>query len=270
MFPPPLPEGAAPGSQYTRRAADYVARMRLHWGSTQARGQKGSRVLLAVRDNYSSRLRWLSSLYYLQAQHQALGPPGGRGPGQGAPPPPPPPMGATSGQRHQESSDPIEVGPVRREARQESRRPHRRRGNVEDGGDRRRTEDGACAKGRISTRTRARTRAAARTGERVNRPPSGAAPPQQAVERFTPPAPQVGPVPCHTETPLPPQPEQGVMTSSAATRLGSRPTPILFLGRSRVPVGEPSLSRVETASTPRELRRRYRRPSRGRGVGLVR
>ena len=253
VVPIPLPEGAAAGSQDTRCAAEYVARMRFHRESTQARGQSGNRALLAVRDNNSS-LRWLPSL-------PPGATPGSRDPGGAWSLPrstPRPPPGATSGQRHQESSDPTGVDPVGREAKQETRRPHRRRGSVEEGGDRSRTEDGAYTEGRISTRTRARTRAAAGTGERANGQSSGAAPPQQEVERFTPPAPQVEPVPSQTETPfgvpLPPQPGKGVMTSPAATGLGSPPTPTLLLGRSRVPVGEPSLSPAETASTPPELR----------------
>ena len=91
----------------------------------------------------------------------------------------------------------------------------------------------------------------------ANRQPSGDAPPQEEVERFTPLAPQVRPVPSQTETPsgipLPPQPEQGAMTSPAATNLGSLPTDTLHLRRSREPVGEPSLSPAEATSTPPEV-----------------
>ena len=36
VVPPSLPERAAPGSQDTRRAAEYVARMRYHSGFTQS------------------------------------------------------------------------------------------------------------------------------------------------------------------------------------------------------------------------------------------
>ena len=59
--PSPLPEGAAPGSQDTRRAAGYVVRMRFHMGFTQARGQLGNGAYLVARVN-NGRLRWLPSL----------------------------------------------------------------------------------------------------------------------------------------------------------------------------------------------------------------
>ena len=172
-----------------------------------------------------------------------------------------------------------------------TRRPQRRQGRVEGGGDRGRVEDGttprrranrevpplaslsregmvshqrrrdetgAHTEGRISTRTRARTRAAARTGEQTSRHPPGASPPQQALEQMTPPAPQLGPTPALTVPSsgmlLPPQPGQGILRSSAATRLGPPPTPTLPTGQSRVPVKGPLLLTVETASPPPELR----------------
>ena len=172
LAPPSLPERAAPGSQDTRRAVEHVARMRYHGGFTQSRGQIGNRAPLPDRVN-NGGLRRLPSL-----------PPGATpssqdpdGTGSRPRSTPHPPLGATSGQRHQESSDPMDVDPVRREARQENRRPHGRRGRVEEGGDRNRTENGAHTEGLISTRTRARTRAAAPTGERANRQSSDAAPP---------------------------------------------------------------------------------------------
>ena len=142
----------------------------------------------------------------------------------------------------------MEVGPVSGEARQETRRPHERRGDA----------TGEHTEDRISTRTRARTRAAARTGERNNRQPSGASPPQQEVGRIAQPAPQLGLVPSQREhlsaAPLPSQPGQGTLRSPAVIRQVPPPTPTPLLGRSRLPVGEPLLSSVETASPPPELR----------------
>lgn len=48
-IPPPLVEGAAPGTQDACRAAKYGALMGLQRGFTQARSQLGNRALLAVR-----------------------------------------------------------------------------------------------------------------------------------------------------------------------------------------------------------------------------
>ena len=224
----------------------------IHWGFTQSRGQLGNRAPVADRVN-NDELKRLPSL-------PTGATPGSQDPGgavsrsRSTPHPPP---GATFGRRHQESSNPVDVNPVRMEARQETRRPHRRRGRVEEGGDRNRTENEAHTEGCISTRTRARTRATVRTDERANRQSSDAAPSQQKGEQSTPPAPQVRPVPSQTDAssgvPLPPQPDQGGMTSPAATRLGPSPTPTLLLGHSRVPVGEPSAWPAETTSTPPEL-----------------
>ena len=60
-IPPPLPEGAVPGSHVTRHAADSATQMGPHRRSTQAGSQLGNRGLLAVRvDNSISR--GLSSL----------------------------------------------------------------------------------------------------------------------------------------------------------------------------------------------------------------
>ena len=149
---PPLPEGAVPGSQYACRAADSVAQMGPHRRSAQARNRLGNRALLAIRVD-KSRSKALPSL----SPGAAPGSQDSGGVGSSPSSSPLPRPGATSGQRHQESSDPMEVDPVSGEALQETRRPHERRGDAT------REHSG----GRISTRTRARTRAAGTSGERT-------------------------------------------------------------------------------------------------------
>ena len=243
-IPPPLPEGAVPGSQDARRAADSVARMGPHRRSTQARSRLRNRALVAISFG-NSRSRGLPSLPSDAAPgSQDSGDVVGSWPSS----PPLPHPGATSGQRHQESSAPMEVDPVNGEALQETRMPHERRGDA----------TGEHTEGRISTRMRARTRAAYKTGERNNRQPSGASPPLQEVGRIAQPAPQLRLVPPQREhpssAPLPSQPGQGTLRSLAATTQGLPPTPTPPIGRSRVPVGEPLLSPVETASPPPDLR----------------
>ena len=72
------------------------------------------------------------------------------------------------------------------------------------------------------------------------------------------PAPQLASVPSQREppsaTPPPSRPGQGTLRSPAARRLGPPPAPTPPLGRSRVPIGEPRLSPVETTSPPPDLR----------------
>ena len=117
---------------------------------------------------------------------------------------------------------------------------------------------GANTEGLPSTRTKKRSREASRTGERANRQPSGTSPPQHAVAWMSSPAPQLGLVPSETESspgaPLPLQPTQRTLMSPAAAILGPPPTPAPPLGWSRVPVGDPWSSPVETASPPADLR----------------
>ena len=99
-------------------------------------------------------------------------------------------------------------------------------------------DTGAHTEGCTSTRTRARTRAAVRTGERANRQPCGASSPQQVVTRMTSPAPQLEPVRSQTApspgAPPPPQSRQGGPRSSAAISMGQPPSPNPLLEGLRV------------------------------------
>ena len=174
-------------------------------GSTQARSQLPGKVQapIAVRAD-SSRSRWSPSL--LPGAAPGSQDSGGIRPWPSSPPALPPE--ATTSQRHQESSDPTEVDPIRGEPLMAIRRPRRRQGRVEGGGDRSRVEESTTpgrranrglpplaslnrectasherrgaetGAGRISISTRADTRAATGAGERTNRHPPGASPPQ--------------------------------------------------------------------------------------------
>ena len=142
----------------------------------------------------------------------------------------------------------MEADPVSGEALRETRRPHERRGDA----------TGEHKEGSIFTRTRASTQAAARTGERDRRQPSGASPPQQEVRWIAKPATQLVLVLFQREpssaAPLPSQPGQGTLRSPAAMRQGPPPMPTPPMGQSRIPGREPLPSPVEAASPPPELR----------------
>ena len=94
----------------------------------QARNHLGNRALIAVRiDNTTSRGPPSLSPGAAPGSQES----GGVEPWPNSPPKAPP--GATSGQRHQESSDPMEVDPVLGKTLQETRRPHRKQARVEGG-----------------------------------------------------------------------------------------------------------------------------------------
>ena len=117
-IPPPLPEGAAPRSEAARLPAE-LARMNLRRGSKQVRGLLGNSALLAGRAD-NSRSRWPPQL----PPGAAPGCRDSRAIGLWSRPPPPPHSGEAFFKRHHERADPMEGGPVREEALQETRISH--------------------------------------------------------------------------------------------------------------------------------------------------
>ena len=142
---PRFPETTARGSRDARHAANYVAQMGFQRRFTLARSPLRNRAPNAVRAD-NSRSRRPPSLRPGSAPSSQNW--GGVGPWPSSPPSPPPQ--ATSGQRHQEGSDPMEVEPIRGEALMETRRSHPRQGRIEGGGDRSRVEDGTTPRRRAN------------------------------------------------------------------------------------------------------------------------